>query len=443
MQISDIAKKQKQEMIKNRRQFHMNPESGWLTFYTTARIANILEQYGFALKMGSEIIDKTKRLGLGSKAQIKNAIQRATALLNHEEKKFLPVMEDGLTGVVGILNTNKNGPTTAFRFDIDGVDVTENKTQDHRPFRDGFSSNQDGIAHACGHDGHISIGLALAKVISENIDEFKGKFIFIFQTAEEGCRGAVGMEPTGVVSNVDYLIGAHIGFQSKIDKGIICGVNKFLATSKFDVYFKGTSAHASGDPQNGANALLAAATAAIQMHAITRHADGSSRINVGVLRAGEGRNVIAPNAYMACETRGETTHINDFMKEKCYDIIQGVSKIHSVQHEIISTGGTSGGDSSKFITNIIYQAAKESPFIQDELIVKEYDFGACEDYAHFMRSVQLANGQSGYFMIGTNLSAGHHSEYFDFNENALVAGLDIFIRTAHRLNSAHHNISKN
>ncbi len=434
MKISQMAQNLHVKMVKQRREFHSHPESGWLTFYTTCKIANKLQKYGYSLKMGSEIVDKSQRLGLDGEAQIKNAIKRAKSLLNDEELKFLDILEDGLTGVVASIDTKKEGPVTAFRFDIDAVDVSENKTQNHRPFKEGFCSDIEGITHACGHDGHASIGLALAEILSENIEDFKGKFVFIFQSAEEGCRGAVGMEPTGFLDEVDYLFGIHIGFQAKKSEGIICGVKNFLATSKFDVYFKGKSAHASGEPENGANALLAAATAALQMHAITRHSDGASRINVGVLKAGQGRNVIPPNAFLACETRGETTKINEFMKEKCYDIIKGVATMYSVEYEIIQTGGTAGGDSSDFMTDIVQEASLKSPFIKDELIQRTSEFKACEDFAHFMRKVQLKGGQSGYAMIGSNLAAGHHNECFDFDEDSLKNGLDIFLRVAYRLN---------
>lgn len=432
--IGQKVEANKNEMITMRRLFHSHPESGWFTFFTSAKIAHLLKKYHYTLQMGHEIVQADKRQGLGTNEQMQNAIERAKTLLSPEELLYLDAMEDGLTGVLGIIDTGKEGPTTAFRFDIDGVDVTENKRTTHKPFHDGFYSDIEGITHACGHDGHTTIGLFLAKIISENIKDFKGKFKFIFQSAEEGCRGAVGMEPTGIVDDVDYLIGAHIGFQAKKNGEIICGVNKFLSTSKFDVYFKGKSAHASGEPQNGSNALLAAATAALQMHAITRHSDGVTRINVGVLKAGEGRNVIAPNGYLACETRGETTELNSFMKKQCLDIIEGIAKIYSVSYSIKKTGGTSGGNSSKFITDLVQKEAQKSPYIQKELICKEVDFGACEDYAHFMQKVQKNGGQSGYFMIGTNLAAGHHNECFDFDENVLTAGLDIFLRTAYSLN---------
>lgn len=422
------------ELIDNRRFFHHHPETGWFTFFTTVQIIKKLKEYGYSLKLGKEIVSPEARQGVGSHDAMQEALNRAKALLNVEDYAMLDIMEDGLTGVVAEIDTNRTGPCLAFRFDIDGVDVTESKEEKHRPFKEGFSSDIAGVTHACGHDGHITIGLGLAKLISENLNDFKGKFRFIFQTAEEGTRGAVGMEPTGILDGIDYLLGAHIGFQSKEPQGVICGVNNFLATSKFDVTFMGKSAHAAGAPEEGANALLAAAEAAIQMHAITRHSAGITRVNVGVLRAGEGRNVIAPNAYMACETRGVTTELNDFMKAKCVDIVEGVAKIHSVTYDIKGVGGTAGGNSSPFITDLFEQVALESPYIQNNLIIKNVDFGACEDYAHFMSTVQKAGGQSGYMMIGTDLAAGHHNQCFDFDEACLSTGVDMFLRCAYRLN---------
>lgn len=424
----------KDELIANRRYFHQHPETGWFTFFTTAKIAKKMKDLGYTLKMGREAVKPEARQGLGTKEAMQNYLNRAKTLLTAEEQAFLDVMEDGLTGLVAEIDTGRAGKCTAFRFDIDGVDVTESKNADHRPFLEGFRADIDGITHACGHDGHLTMGLGLAKLISENLNDFNGSFRFIFQTAEEGTRGAVGMEAAGILKGIDYLLGAHIGFQAKEKRGLICGIDNFLATSKFDVHFTGKSAHAAGAPEEGANALLAAAEASLAMHGITRHAKGVTRINVGVLKAGEGRNVIAPNAYMACETRGVTTELNEFMKQKCMDIIEGVAKIHGVSYQVIETGGTSGGDSSPFITDLFEKAAFASPYIDKDKIVKNYDFGACEDFAHFMEGVQKAGGQSGYMMIGAPLAAGHHNGCFDFDENCLVTGVDLFLRSAYELN---------
>lgn len=297
--IANMVTNLKEDMIQTRRFFHSHPETGFFTFFTTAIIADKLSKLGYKLKMGREAIKPEARQGLGDKKSCEDAIKRAKILLNDEQAKYLDIMEDGLTGLVAQIDTGRSGKLVAFRFDIDGVDVTESNEECHRPFKEGFCSDISGITHACGHDSHITMGLALAKLIAENLDDFSGKFRFIFQTAEEGTRGAVAMEEAGVCDGVDVLLGAHMGFQADIMGSVICGSNKLLATTKFDVNIKGVSAHAAGAPQNGKNALLAASQMALNMHGITRHAGGVTRVNVGVLRAGEGRNVIAPNGYLA------------------------------------------------------------------------------------------------------------------------------------------------
>lgn len=432
--IANLALSLKDELIKDRRYFHSHPETGWFTFFTTAVLAKRLSDLGYEISLGDKVVKADARLGLGSKEQCEKAIERAKKLLSPEEAKYLPYMKYGLTGLTAFIDTKRPGKFTAFRFDIDSVDVTESDEPTHRPYKEGFGADIAGIMHACGHDGHASIGLGVAKLIAENLDEFNGKFKFIFQTAEEGTRGAVAMEAAGVLDGVEYLLGGHIGFQAKTNRGIICGTNKLLATSKFDVHITGRSAHAAGAPQDGANALLAASQMALSMHGITRHAKGVTRINVGVLKAGEGRNVIAPNGYLACETRGEDTNLNDFMYERCMDIVKGVSEIYGVESKVVKTGGTNGADSDKEVTEIFYEAAKQSPFIDDDKIVKELDFGACEDFAHFMRALQDRGAKSGYMMIGTNLKAGHHNCKFDFDEECLVAGVDVYLRSAYKLN---------
>lgn len=434
--IANLALSLKDELIKDRRYFHSHPETGWFTFFTTAVLAKRLSDLGYEVSLGEKVVKSDARLGVGSKEQCQKAIERAKSLLNPDEAKYLECMKDGLTGLTAFIDTKRPGKFSAFRFDIDSVDVTESAEAAHRPCKEGFGSDIAGITHACGHDGHMAMGLALAKLIAKNLDDFNGKFKFIFQTAEEGTRGAVAMEAAGVLDGVEYLLSGHIGFQAETNGGIVCGTNKLLATSKFDVHITGRSAHAAGAPEDGANALLAAAQMALNMHGITRHAKVVTRINVGVLRAGEGRNVIAPNGYLACETRGEDTNLNEFMYKKCMDIVKGVSEIYGVDSKVVMTGGTSGADSDKEVTEIFYEAAKQSPFIDDDKIVKELDFGACEDFAHFMRALQDRGAKSGYMMIGTNLKAGHHNSKFDFDEECLVAGVDIYLRAAYKLNGA-------
>lgn len=94
-----------------------------------------------------------------------------------------------------------------------------------------------------------------------------------------------------------------------------------MATTKFDVQFSGVAAHAGGKPEDGRNALLAAAQAALALHAIAPHSAGASRVNVGVMQAGTGRNVVPSSALLKVETRGETDAINQYVFERAKQAI--------------------------------------------------------------------------------------------------------------------------
>ena len=224
------------ELIELRRKFHKCAETGWLEFETSIYIIEFLKAQGLDLKYGQSI--HGKRIGLPSKSQMDTHKRKITLRkVDFDTSEIL----QGYTGAVAILDTQKPGPTVALRFDIDALSIDEAQVS-HRPFSEGFSSKNKGMMHACGHDGHIAIGLMLAKTLASQRDRLIGKIIFIFQPAEEGVRGAKSMVDSGVLEDADYIFSGHIGFCK--NKQVVCGVGGFLATSKLDVSFIGKAAHA-------------------------------------------------------------------------------------------------------------------------------------------------------------------------------------------------------
>lgn len=115
---------------------------------------------------------------------------------------------------------------------------------------------------------------------------------------------------------------------------MIPGSHGSLATTKYDVFFHGVSAHAGGSPEKGKNVMPAVATAILNLYGIPRNSAGMSRINVGTVVAGSGRNVIADVAKMEIEVRGETTEINQYMEEYAKNIIEGAAKMHGCTSEM-------------------------------------------------------------------------------------------------------------
>lgn len=106
--------------------------------------------------------------------------------------QWLPHFSGGFTGLVATLETGRPGPVIGYRVDMDVLDLNEQLTDDHRPFREGFASCNAGMMHACGHDGHTTIGLGLAEVLMEMREHLCGTIKIVFQPAEEGdARGKI------------------------------------------------------------------------------------------------------------------------------------------------------------------------------------------------------------------------------------------------------------
>ena len=296
------------QLIEIRRHLHTMPEEGWSEFTTTAFIVGKLREYGYEVLLGKKVINPDNCLGRNLKV-VEAGLKLARE--NGVSEELLAEM-DGLTGCVGVMDTGRPGPTLAIRFDIDCVPVTESTEDCHIPAREGFISKRPGLMHACGHDAHTSTGLAVAHWFADNVDQMNGKIKILFQPAEEGVRGAAGMAASGILDDADYFLGAHIAMMCKSGE-VSVNPYGFLCTTKLDVTYTGRPAHAGVEPNAGHNAMAAACNAFVQLLGIARHGSGMTRINVGQLVAGEGRNVIPSHAVMKMEVRGETGEINQYM----------------------------------------------------------------------------------------------------------------------------------
>lgn len=422
--IKDLVAQIEHAVIAYRRDFHKYPEAGWTEFRTAAIIADKLETLGYTVKMGSEAVTQSDMMGVPSAAELAQHGERA--IRQGARPDLVAKMAGGLTGLIAELKCGA-GPTVALRFDIDANDIQEIQDEKHLPYREGFASQNSGVMHACGHDGHVAMGLGVAEILSQMKDQIIGTVRLIFEPGEEGSRGARAMVSAGAVDGVDYILGVHVGFQAKKTGQLICSTGKFLATTKYDVTYTGKPAHAGAAPEEGRNALLAAAACALNLHAISRHGQGATRITVGTLVAGQGRNVIPPNALFKMETRGETSEIDDFMAGEARRIIAGAAQMYGVEYDIRQVGGTKSGESSPSMMERVKRIAQTMPFFTE---ITEYcAFGATEDYSHFMTVVQENGGIGTYIMVGSQLTAGHHNDYFDFDETILAPGIELMVRT--------------
>jgi aminobenzoyl-glutamate utilization protein A len=416
--VHSIVEELSPTLLKWRRDFHRYAESGWVEFRTASIVASTLQEWGFEVKAGREVIKPEARMGVPSEAFLRQQEQRA--LSQGAVAEWLPRLSGGFTGVVGILDSGRPGPTVAFRVDMDALDLQESADADHLPAAEGFASVNANMMHACGHDAHTAIGLGLAYVLSRMKDDLRGRVKMIFQPAEEGVRGARSMVEAGVVDDVDLFFACHVGTGVPLGE-VVCGADGYLATTKIDVTYRGVASHAGGHPEDGKNALLAAASAVLNLHAISRHSGGNSRINVGVLHAGSGRNIIPNHAAFKLETRGDTSEVNEYILSRAMGVIHGAAAMYGVQAEIDIVGkADSSSPSPELLPYIRAQASKVAGVTS---IVDTRDASGSEDATYMMERVKQRGGLASYLVFGTTLAAGHHNEKFDIDERVLGIGV--------------------
>ena len=424
--MKQIVEDMEPELIRIRRDIHRFPETGWLEMRTSAIIHEALSKLGYTVLTGSKAMRPSSRMGVPAAETLAAHAKTAEAQAGTPLQYLTEEMKQGLTGVIGVLNAGP-GPVLALRFDIDALPMEERTDEGHRPVREGFASCNPGMMHACGHDAHAAIGLGVARTLMALKDELHGTLKLIFQPAEEGARGARAFTDAGHLDDVDVFIGSHVAPTDSLDDGdVTAGTWGSLATTKLDVTFTGLAAHAGGYPEQGKNALLAAASAALALHAIPRHSAGQSRVNVGVLRAGTGRNVVPDRALMQVEVRGETTEINEYMAAQARNICRGAAAMQGCACDIIVVGEAEGQHSDlPLIQRIGEIISRDLPELTLSTEQNARNWGS-EDISVMMNRVQAHGGLATYMRVMTPMASAQHTVSFDMDEGVIAKSVKVF-----------------
>ena len=398
-QIVQIPQKIIDEMISRRRDFHKYPERGWAEFRTTAVCAEVLGRLGWSVRFADEFIEPSRVMGRDADAQA----EKRRALEQGAPAETLSRIGE-YTGLCAELRCGC-GPLTVMRFDIDCVETAESAEASHRPAALGFASVNAGLSHSCGHDGHAAVGLALAEMLSSARQKLRGTIRFIFQPAEEGVRGGYACAP--LAAGADSFIAMHLGLG--LPTGHICGgTGGFLCSTKFD--------------------------AALAIHSIAPHSGGVMRVNVGVLRAGEGRNVVPPHALMKIETRGENGEVASYAYERAVQSLKGAAQMYGAELSIKKQGETITAESDEKLAQIVADEALSIPGVTKTELFRRMP--GSDDACWLMRETQKSGGLATYVCIGADTAAGHHNGAFDLDEAALPIALEVLYGTVMRINRA-------
>ncbi|WP_254767208.1 amidohydrolase [Salinilacihabitans rarus] len=415
-------------LVALRRDLHRRPEPAWREFYTTARIVAELDSLGIEdlqLHVGPDALAGDHRLGVPEEAELAPWYERAREYDVDDE--VLDALAGGYTGSVAVLDRGE-GPTVGLRVDIDALPREEADDPEHVPAAEGFRSEHEGTMHACGHDAHATIGVGVLRRIAES--DFEGTLKVFFQPAEEVVGGGKPMAESEHVADVDYLLALHVGLDHPTGE-VVAGIGGFLAVSHLRATFHGESAHAGGRPEEGRNAIQALATAVQNCYAIPRHSDGATRINVGVVEGGVAPNIVAEEATLVAEVRGETTDLMEYMDERVRRTLRTAAEMHDCEVEIETGAEAPSATSDAELAGIVADVAGEVDGI--ETVLDRDDLGGSEDATYLMRAVQENGGRACYVGVGTDHPGGHHTATFDVDEATIGHGVAVLSGAIERI----------
>ncbi|PSQ05531.1 amidohydrolase [Halobacteriales archaeon QS_6_71_20] len=405
-----------EELSALRRELHRHPEPAWCEFYTTARIVDELETRDLdALHYGPGILG-SERMNLPDDGELDEWFERARDAGARED--ILAEIEGGYTGAVAVLERGE-GPVVGVRVDIDGLPIPESEDGEHAPAEAGFRSEHEGYMHACGHDAHATFGVGVIDEILAS--DFEGTLKVFFQPGEEQIVGGKPMADSELIDDVEYFLAAHVGLDHPTGE-VVAGIDGFLAVSHFHAAFDGEPAHAGGHPEQGRNAVQAAAAAIQNLYSIPRHADGPTRVNAGVVGGGTATNIVPEEAFVEGEVRGGTTELMEYMDGKARTVIDSAADMHEVDVEIEQLGRAPSASSDEELVGPIAEVAGDVDGVTT--VIERDELGGSEDATYMMRAVQENGGYATYVGVGTDHPGGHHTGTFDVAEESLDIGVD-------------------
>jgi amidohydrolase len=326
------------------------------------------------------------------------------------------------TGVVGLLDTGRPGPTLLIRADMDALPITE---ETGLP----FASRHSGVMHACGHDGHMAMALVTATVMNALKDRINGRIKFVFQPAEEGPGGAKPMIEAGVMDHphVDYALGCHIW--PTIPEGTI-GIRAgvlMAAMFRFDITVKGKGGHGAM-PHLCVDALETGCQVVSALQRIvSRKMDplSPSVISVGQFQAGTTFNVIPEIARMRGTARTFDKGTWERWPEIIETVVKGVCDSMGAGYDMSYEQGYPPTINDPEMADRMRRIA-EAVVGADRVVSPEKTLGG-EDMAFFL---EKAKGCFFCLGAGNDAYAGIHNPRFGFNEAILLTGVETFCRAA-------------
>ena len=335
------------------------------------------------------------------------------------------------TGVVALMEGARPGPVVLMRFDMDALPIVEETGAD-------YASENPGVMHACGHDGHTSIGLTVARLLHAHSQELAGTMKFVFQPAEEGLRGAELMVKEGVLQNPrpDVSLALHLWNDQPVGWLGIGDEAVMAAAEKFDIRITGKGGHGAA-PHLAIDPVLAAAHVITALQSIpARNVPPlkAAVVSVTALRAGEAFNIIPPYAELTGTIRTFEPEVRSVVLERFHQVVNGVTEAMGCTADIQCEAITPAVINNKQIAGRVRTVAER--LLPDCTLASHFATMGSEDMAYMMQDIPGCFIFVGSANAEKGLDAPHHHPRFDIDEEALPKAAALMAATAAEFLSA-------
>jgi amidohydrolase len=331
------------------------------------------------------------------------------------------------TSVVARLVTGRDGPVLALRADIDALPIREETGLE-------FSSERDGVMHACGHDGHTAVLLAVARVLLRLRDDLRGEVRLLFQHAEELLPGgARDLVAAGVLSGVDAVLGCHL--ISPLDVGkVAVSTGPFMASpDTFSIAIEGRGGHAAFPHETVDPIPVAAEVVLALQHVVARETDPNERVVVTVARiaGGSADNIIPESVELGGTVRTFSPEMRERVRTAVERIVAGITQAHAAGYRFEYVEGYLPVDNDPELAARV--AASAALALGSEAVVEIDPIMGGDDFSVYQREAPGV-----YFMVGARSEeAGatfpHHHPRFTIDERSMENAIAVFVEVSRDL----------
>jgi amidohydrolase len=342
-------------------------------------------------------------------------VHTPTYIAKYHRELGLEVREQvGGRGVVATLRGAKPGKTVALRADFDGLAIQE---LNDVPYK----SKNDGIMHACGHDGHTATLLVLAKVLVEMQEEIAGNIVFIHQHAEElAPGGAQAMIEDGCLDGVDVIFGTHLWAPTPLGEVLVREGAIMAAADRFEIVIQGKGGHGA-EPQHSVDAIVVGAHFVTQLQTLVSRRIAplqSAVVTVGHFEAINPFNVIADTVKIQGTVRAFDEQVREQLKEEIETLLKATCLGMHATYEFAYYDGYPPVINHDKDTQFIAQMAEHVQSVEKVTVCPPFMIG--EDFGYYMQHVPGT-----FFFTGAkNPEWGqvypHHHAKFNFDERAML-----------------------